>query len=138
MQFMQIVEMRQIMQTVQLIKFCKLVKYWSQMDVALWCNWIGRMGLGWISGWGEVQSTLLCYINIDINCNLHRKHNFWSHWSILSFEFHSYISMTSYSYFRYSKSKLTVSVNQSWHFKVIPMEAAGWWWQAPRTKLFPP
>ena len=55
---MQIVEMRQIMQIVPLIKFCKMVKYRSQMDVALWCKWIGRMGLGWISGWGEVHLTL--------------------------------------------------------------------------------
>ena len=49
--------MRQIMQIVQFIKFYKLVKYRSRMDVALWCKWIGRMGLGWIYGWGEVQST---------------------------------------------------------------------------------
>ena len=62
MQDIQIVEMRQIMQIVQLIKFCKFAKYQSQMDVALWCKWIGRMGLGWISGWVKVQSTLWCYI----------------------------------------------------------------------------
>ena len=56
---MQIVEMRQIMQIVQLIKFCKLLKYQSQMDTALWCKWIGRMGSGWISGWGEVQTRVV-------------------------------------------------------------------------------
>ena len=63
MQYMQIVQTRQIMQIGQIL---------ISDALAVWCKWIGQMGLGWISGWVEAQSTLWCYINNNIFSNLHQ------------------------------------------------------------------
>ena len=44
------------------------IKAQSQMDVAPWCyEWIG---MGWISGWGEVYSTVIwCNTVLITKCN---------------------------------------------------------------------
>ena len=54
MQYMQIVQTRQIMQIGQI----------SISDaLAVWCKWIGRMGLGWISGWVEARTVHLMVLH---------------------------------------------------------------------------